>query len=1343
MTKNISIVILILFVSIATRSQTSFSNEKIICFKNSQSSASIGDFDGDGDVDVLAGVEDFDQIELYGNLNSSGVFGMPHTINIDEVISSFVADLDGDGDLDILCSVVDYNNDIVWLENIDGNGNFAEQQTISSVESISKFIFATDIDGDGDLDVLSASGNNYTDKISWYENMDGTGTFGPQQVITTEINDVQSVFAIDLDNDNDIDVVSASHDDDKIAWYENMDGNGNFSTPIIISTVVNNAWSVIAFDIDGDGDNDVLSSSSNGSTLLAWFENIDGLGNFGTQQIISINAGSKSLNAADIDEDGDMDILSAGLSISWYENIDENGNFDYHQINTQGNGFINNILTADIDADGDLDVVTGASNWDGIAWYSNLDGNGYFGEEQLITTHVEHATSVYASDLDLDGDMDVLSAGDYISIYYNLDGNGYFGTQNPITNPNVEWSSHVEPTDMDGDGDLDILSTLWGTDKKIIWNENFDGNGNFGLPQTVGREINSAICSFARDIDGDGDKDVVSASLSDETIVWYENMDGNENFYDKIMIDPAANGVRELHMADMDSDGDIDVLSIHALPYKIAWYENLDGSGNFSEQQIITTTLHDITSIYTTDIDGDGDNDLIAATNDYYDGVLAWYENLDNNGNFGAQQIIISSSMETVYAADIDADGDMDVLSSYGSSVWFENLDGNGNFGIPQNIMSSSGSITAASDIDGDDDIDVLVASGTYGMVSWCENIDGNGNFTQHIITTELEDAHSAYAGDFDGDGDMDILTHSIHGTYSGPIYWFKNLDGIGNFGEKQIIAGTTSYATSVFSSNLDGDGDMDVLSASGSKIAWYDNLDGNEKFGSQKIISTNDDPSDVYACDIDGDGDSDVLSAFAYENKVAWYENLGGNGNFGEQQVITTSANGVRSVHAADLDGDGDLDVLSASVSDNAIAWHENLDGNGNFGPEQLIHYYTYAKYSVFAADLDDDGDMDVLSASIGRIAWYENIDGLGSFGPQQIITTDISYGKSVFASDMDNDGDIDVLSASDDKIAWYENLDGIGTFSEQQVISINADNAKCVYTTDIDGDGDMDVLSASYNDAKIAWYENLLIMMFLQHPQDKEICPGFDTYFTISINNPNGYQWQVNEGNGFTDLFNNSMYQDVTTDSLQITAAGIAMSGFLYRCAVNIQGTYYFSNDATLTVEDNTNPEIDCVNDQTINLPEGIFNYIVEGTEFDPVSVLDNCEVTSVVNSFNDLSTLEDAEFPTDTTTVIWTVTDASGNYNECSFEVIVNLFVGIETLQQYGISIFPNPSNGEINFEFGDNHIQKIKVSDLNGKTIFEKTKVNQSETINISSIEPGVYMVSLQTENEVLTTKIVKE
>ena len=115
-------------------------------------------------------------------------------------------------------------------------------------------------------------------------------------------------------------------------------------------------------------------------------------------------------------------------------------------------------------------------------------------------------------------------------------------------------------------------------------------------------------------------------------------------------------------------------------------------------------------------------------------------------------------------------------------------------------------------------------------------------------------------------------------------------------------------------------------------------------------------------------------------------------------------------------------------------------------FGPQQVISTFGTSARSVYAADLDGDGDADVLSASSTTVAWNENL-GSGSFGTQQVITTAVDGAQSVYATDLDGDGDADVLSASayDDKIAWYENL-GSGSFGTQQVITTAAEDRKSV---------------------------------------------------------------------------------------------------------------------------------------------------------------------------------------------------------------------------------------------------------------------------------------------------------
>jgi len=333
--------------------------------------------------------------------------------------------------------------------------------------------------------------------------------------------------------------------------------------------------------------------------------------------------------------------------------------------------------------------------------------------------------------------------------------------------------------------------------------------------------------------------------------------------------------------------------------------------------------------------------------------------------------------------------------------------------------------------------------------------------FTPHTVRW-VPDPRSVFAIDVDGDGDMDLLSASGGGGLPGgnEIAWYEN-DGIENF-TFRLIATSAEGGESVFAIDVDGDGDIDVLSASvfDNKIAWYEN-DGNEFFTAHDITSY---PNlawaarSVYAVDVDGDGDIDVLSASEGDDKVAWYEN-DGNENFSEY-AITTSADGVWSVYAADVDGDGDMDVLSASNYDDTVAWYEN-DGSENFTPHTITASAVWAN-SVYATDVDGDGDMDVLSASFGNgeIAWYEN-DGNESFAPHIISVGEI-IAFWVYAVDVDGDGDIDVVSNG---VVWYEN-DGNENFTANTI----GDVARSVYVVDVDGDGDMDVVSD-----KIDWFENL----------------------------------------------------------------------------------------------------------------------------------------------------------------------------------------------------------------------------------------------------------------------------
>ena len=349
-----------------------------------------------------------------------------------------------------------------------GQTYFGSERVISNFCGGASSVFACDIDGDNDIDVLAAA--SAENKIVWYEN-DGTGNFGPQQVITTSARIAVHVYACDMDGDGDIDVFSASSADNKIAWYEN-DGTGNFGEQQVISDSAYEARAVYACDIDEDGDIDVLSASS-GDNKIVLYKN-DGAENFEVQIMITDSAENAcSVYACDIEQDADLDILSAS--------------FEDHK----------------------------------IALYVN-DGYGYFDSQQFIIAKASGVRSVYACDIDLDGDNDILAAAfneDKICWYENYDGE-HFSTEKVITT-SASGTVHVYACDIDGDLDYDVLSASY-LDHKIAWYEN-DGYGNFGQQQVITTSARFAKSVYASDIDGDGDLDLLSASSGDHKIAWYEN----------------------------------------------------------------------------------------------------------------------------------------------------------------------------------------------------------------------------------------------------------------------------------------------------------------------------------------------------------------------------------------------------------------------------------------------------------------------------------------------------------------------------------------------------------------------------------------------------------------------------------------------------------------------------------------------------------------------------------------------------------------------------------------------------------------------------------------------------
>ncbi|MEM6721095.1 MAG: T9SS type A sorting domain-containing protein [Bacteroidota bacterium] len=757
---------------------------------------------------------------------------------------------------------------------------------------------------------------------------------------------------------------------------------------------------------------------------------------------------------------------------------------------------------------------------------------------------IENPSSIFSIDLDGDGYKDVLSATKEKLIWQkNIGGLGHFGLENILESGILDATS-VYSVDIDNDGDNDIIATLKLLDE-VVWYENLDGLGNFSQKQIITSYADSATSVFAADIDGDGNIDVISSSSDDDKIAWYQNLDGQGSFGVQEIISNSADKAESVYAADMDEDGDVDVISISEGDNKLAWYENTDGQGTFTTHVITTALIPTIgvvlSNIHVNDIDNDGDMDILVGSK--------WFENINNSNTFIPRSIISFTDINAVYSSDIDNDGDIDVLlTAFGDLQLYINTDGLGNFSSPQTITFGSGiSDIYTSDIDNDGNIDIIagIDGSLYEKVAWFKNLDGAGDFSDwRSVTIDNKGARDAFAADIDGDGDTDILTTFRRDN---KVVWYENLDGLGSFDIEKIITVDIEDCRSIYGADIDGDGDIDVITASSgdNKLAWYENTDGLGNFGTQQIIDTNfvHPFSEVIVTDINNDSYLDVVSIMG--EQIVWYVNIDGLGNFGNQQTLI--AIDARSIFVEDIDNDNDVDIIIGDYGTSSISWLENIDGQGSFGDIQIITTETNGVSDVYAADIDGDGNKDVVSVSSdsgsdNKIAWYENTDGQGNFGPQQIIASDYRA-THVYVSDIDNDNDMDVISGGfyNLEIVWYENTDGLGNFGGEQIVRDLLYNQVIFSTlaTDIDGDLDKDILYVSWDSPQVVWVENTgLLLNTVQGnaliDSDSDGCetsdPGMQNLMIVTDNgintsatftqNDGSYTLFVGEGNYSTQI-------------------------------------------------------------------------------------------------------------------------------------------------------------------------------------------------------------------------------
>ena len=756
-----------------------------------------------------------------------------------------------------------------------------------------------------------------------------------------------------------------------------------------------------------------------------------------------------------------------------------------------------------------------------------------FSDLQVISDEVDKPTSVHVADIDADGDDDFLTASSNdstVRLFQNMgvDADEHFVEL--VIGHNADGANSVRAADMDGDGDLDVIvaSRL---DDTVAWSEQLDLNsGSFGAFQEIESNLDGASFAVPGDLDGDGDHDIVATGYASDELVWYENL-GEGIFSDAKLIDSTRAGPWTAHVTDLDGDGDLDLMAANFDADEVTSYLN-DGTGMFDSGMTMADGLDGVSYLAEADVDQDGDSDVLFTS--YRDDKFGWLENL-GGGEFSAPQLheFDGDGPSSIAVADIDHDGDADIaITSLRDDrvIVFENRsDG---LGAPLEI--SLGELdgprsVAAGDLDDDGNPDLLAGGSNNDTVGWFENLSSGinsptaapGNVTgsygvesismrwnpvpasenggapiiQYVATaTPNGEGLTGHCTVHANANRCRILGLSPNVEYTATVR-AENVAGAGpestppiiavpvepsgepaELSDERTISGNSNGVTSVFPVDLDGDSDLDVLSASvgDSTIAWHENL-GDDTYSGKRVLSDTVEKSySVCAGDLDSDGDMDVLATTRSGHAVVWFAN-NGDGTFGDKEVLVADVQEAVFALAVDMDGDTDQDVVFASYSGDYIAWSENL-GEEGFGDVHMISEEVDGIWSVHVADLNQDGYVDVISASIGddTVAWHMNQAGQGDF-THHVLSSDSDSAADVHAGDLDNDGDLDILAASyrDDTVAWFENT-GDNTFSDRKVITSTADGVAAIHIGDVDLDGDKDVFSASIRDDTIAWYEN-----------------------------------------------------------------------------------------------------------------------------------------------------------------------------------------------------------------------------------------------------------------------------
>ena len=625
--------------------------------------------------------------------------------------------------------------------------------------------------------------------------------------LTADTNKLSSTKFADFDRDGDIDVANITKGTGLISYYEKNWNEfkketipfANFS-PDLISQVSSNSKYF----------KDLLLLQKNSGKFALLSQN--GSEGFVTQDTGSLNASVNDAIIGDFDQDGDDDLVygSSNGAIGWVKNDGTEGFIPQGSLISGLNSDVSSIDLIDYDSDGDTDIKFKSG---GLAQLQQNNGSeGFIPNSNYNSSEDYH---FHQGDVNNDGynDSMTVSAGGQISVSKSQGTEG-FSTQNSNLQASIDKSVL---NDLDGDGKLDLIYT---TPQGLAWAKN-EGSDGFIVQQTL--HAGSSIETF--EISGYGNKKDIYLAESGKLGFGVLKNNGSENFelqsHGNELASPQS--LAPSIAFDIDGDGDTDLASVPGNTNYIEIHKNKSLNWQTSSS---TTLPFNPDSVAPIDYDSDGEDDLFALNQ-----TTGEYAILHNRGSEGFEVVSsgsINSHAKHAVLADIDADGDQD-----------------------------------------------LVYANSAGL-TWARNENSDGFTVQGSIASESSEIASLEVRNFDQDGDHDLF-YSTKGSGIANILKKQGTDG---FVAQESDSGLSSIEDFEIS-DLDGDGYEDIVFASSSDSAvGYLKNNGSDGFVPGGTLATGISQVDqIKVADLDLDNDLDIVAASAQNDESYWIKNSGSDG--------------------------------------------------------------------------------------------------------------------------------------------------------------------------------------------------------------------------------------------------------------------------------------------------------------------------------------------------------------------------------------------------------------------------------------------------------------------------------